>query len=149
MCKIGLAADNSGIFCNISHNSHQLSYSNVLNAWHFPPQTCVNEFRLHNKISGWYNMINSEYIKQQIRDNILKHFFNDIIKKTVLLRDTVHQISRGELAAAGLTTGQPCGQPQPLTPWRRSGGTYYVITQFYFNVIKNTKFNPTQDFRNV
>ena len=32
--------------------------------------------------------------------------------KTVLLRDTVHQISRGESEAAGLTTGQPL----PLTP---------------------------------
>ena len=32
-----------------------------------------------------------------------KHEYNN---KTVLLRDTVHQISRGESAAAELTTGQ-------------------------------------------
>ena len=44
--------------------------------------------------------------------------------KTVLLRDTVHQISRGESAAAGLTTDQPW----PLTPRGRSGGPYHVTT---------------------
>ena len=41
--------------------------------------------------------------------------------KTVFLRDTVLQISRGESAAAG-----------PLTPQRRSSEPYHVITQFYF-----------------
>ena len=48
--------------------------------------------------------------------------------KTVLLRDTVHQISWGESAAAGLTAGQP----RPLTPQRRSDGLYHITTQFYF-----------------
>ena len=33
--------------------------------------------------------------------------------KTVLLRDTVHQITQGESAAAGLTTGQPRGRGLP------------------------------------
>ena len=46
--------------------------------------------------------------------------------KTVLLRDT-----RGESAAAGLTTGQP----RPRTPLGRTGGPYLITTQFYFNPV--------------
>ena len=51
---------------------------------------------------------------------------------------TVHQFSRGESVAAGLTAGHP----RPLPTRGRSGGPYHVIIQFYFYpVIKNTKFN--------
>ena len=58
--------------------------------------------------------------------------------KTVLLRDMVHQISRGESAAAGLTTGQP----QPLTPQGRSGGPYHVTTvSFVSRDVKTRKCN--------
>ena len=56
---------------------------------------------------------------------ILPHEYNN---KTVLLRDTVHQTSRGESAAVGLTAGQP----RPLTPRGMSRGPYHVTTQFYF-----------------
>ena len=66
--------------------------------------------------------------------------FSGLNNKTVLLCDTVHQISRGESAAAGVTAGQP----RPLTPRGRSGGPYHVITQFYFYPVmsKIKKFNP-------
>ena len=78
--------------------------------------------------------------------------------KTVLLRDTVHQISRGESAAAGLTAGQL----RPLTPRGKSGGPYHVITQFYFYPVMSKLQNSiiiypwywrhltyaSQDFRN-
>ena len=79
--------------------------------------------------------------------------------KTVLLRDTVHQISRGESAAAGLTAGQP----RPGTPRGRSGGPYHVTTQFYFYPVMSKIQNsiniypwiwrrltcPSQETRNV
>ena len=78
--------------------------------------------------------------------------------KTVLLSDTVHQISRGESVAARLTAGQP----RPLTPGGRSGGPYHVTTQFYFYPVMSKIQNsinvypwiwrrltcPTQDFGN-
>ena len=79
--------------------------------------------------------------------------------KTVLLCDTVHQISRGETTAAGLTAGQP----RPRTPRGRSGGPYHVTTQFYFYPVMSKIQNssniypwiwcrltcPTQDFGNT
>ena len=47
--------------------------------------------------------------------------------KTVLLRDTVHQISRRESGAgADLRSAR-----RPRTPLGRSGGPYHVTTQFY------------------
>ena len=70
----------------------------------------------------------------------------------------VHQIPRGESAAAGLTAGQP----RPRTPRGRSGGPYHVTTQFYFYPVMSNIQNsinihtwilrrltcPTQDFGN-
>ena len=57
----------------------------------------------------------------------------------MLLRDTVHQISRGESAAAGLIASQP----RALTPRGMSGGPYHVTTLFLFlsRDIKHSKFN--------
>ena len=79
--------------------------------------------------------------------------------KTVSLRDTVHQISRRESAAAMLTTDRP----QPLTPRGRSGGPYHITTQLYFYPMMSKIQNstniylwiwcclkcPTQDFGNL
>ena len=59
--------------------------------------------------------------------------------KTLLLRDTVPHISRGESAAARLTAGQP----QLLTPRRRSDGVYHVTTQFCFYPVMTKIQNST------
>ena len=138
-------------------------------------QTTCNEFQLNvNRttkiciVKVLFNMSSSIWllfclICDVIFDVIMDCFDYVIIaelsynNKTVLLRDRVHQISRGESAAAGLTAGQP----RPLTPLRRSGGPYHVTTQFYFYPVMSKMQNsiniypwiwrrlacPTQDFR--
>ena len=58
--------------------------------------------------------------------------------KTVLLRDTVHQISRGESAAAGLTAVSPAAADSPRGIWWTVSRNFTVL--FLSRDVKNTKF---------
>ena len=53
--------------------------------------------------------------------------------QTVLLRDTVHQTSRGESAVPGLTTGQP----RPLTAWVMSASSD-LTAPFFVSKLQNS-----------
>ena len=67
----------------------------------------------------WPTFRLAETDKQRLVHTLISNTYRDL-NKTVLLRDTIHQISQWESGAAGLTAGQPW----PLTPW-----------------VKTTKFN--------
>ena len=98
------------------------------------PKTCLRATSLSQ--SNVNHSLNKAQVLDMTNKETTKSVCNHTIththtcKKIALLRDTVHQTSRGLSAAAGLTAGQL----SPLTP----RGLYHVTAQFFLSCdVKN------------